>query len=293
MPGRFIGRGLVACALVIAGSLSATSMAQSSRFPAATSGSTKALVVFVRFKDDKHRGLGCRGDKGWPLAEGIEDLPAYAHVLFSDSDVPPFADSTVTEYFYRQSNGSLILYADVYPDVMVSDHDASYYRTNQGRGYGHLAAEIFDKMDPRIDFSEYDTNPRDGIVDQVFIILRRDEAGTFTGVAHLGGADQVRGQPRRELLFDGVRLDWASSGSFIYHERPGHVLTQEYLTRLIAHEYGHHIWNSRGFFAGHVPAITSNETPDTASATPSSVANVVTKSLTCRIASLMHAHFGL
>jgi M6 family metalloprotease-like protein len=251
----FVGVGLV---LSSAGRSTFATFAQTSNRPAAISGKTRALLVFVRFKDDTNQGSGCRADRGWPLTEALEPLPSYSKTLFASTDTPPFVDSTVTDYFYRQSRESLILYADVYPEVVVSEEDASYYRTSAGRGYGHLTAEVFAKLDPEVDFSTYDTNPKDGVVDQVFIILRRDEAGTFTGVADLTGADKVRGRPSDAIVVDGVTVDWASSGSFIYNHRPGHIISQSYLVRIIAHEYGHHIWNPRGVFAGHVPAIRSN-----------------------------------
>ena len=237
--------------------------AQNSRPPAAISGETRALVVFARFVSTTRMADQGVGEPRMAVSveNGLEPLPTYAPALFASNPNPPFADSTVTEYFYRQSNESLILYADVYPRVIESDEPASYYRRSAGRGYGHLAAEIFRKLDPEVDFSLYDTNPKDGVVDQVFIIVRRDEAGTFTGVAHLAGADQVRGRPHENIVVDGVKVDWASSGSFIYNHRPGHIISQSYLVRMIAHEYGHHIWNPRGVFGGHVPAIRNNNVP--------------------------------
>lgn len=236
--------------------------AQSRRVPAAISGSTRVLLVFARFKDDRQDGSGCRAGRGWPLTEqGIEPLPEYSRTLLSPHDRPPFADSSATAYFYEQSDESLVLFGDAYPQVVVSKHPASYYHSSAGRGYGYLAAEILQKIDPDVDFTRYDNNPHDGIVDHVFIILRRDEAGTFTGVADLSGADRVRGRPRDEIVIDGVKVDWTSSGSFIYNERPGHIVSQSYMVRMIAHEYGHHIWNPRDIFRGHVRAIRGNDIP--------------------------------
>jgi M6 family metalloprotease-like protein len=236
-------------------------LAQSARIPAATTGITRALVVFVRFSDDQRHETGCRANRGWPLQGDREELPAYAHTLFANDPSPPFPDSSATAYFYHQSNGRLVLLGDVYPTIVESRHGAAYYRSAEGRGYGYLTAEVLESIDPEIDFAAYDTNPVDGVVDQIFLIIRRDDAGTFTGVASLAGADRVRGRPDRELVFDGVRVEWESSGSIIYHHRPGHIISQSYMTRMIAHEFGHHIWNPRRFFPQHVPAIRTNQIP--------------------------------
>jgi hypothetical protein len=149
----------------------------------------------------------------------------------------------------------------MYPRVVTSRHNASYYRRAERRGYGHLAAEVLDEIDRDVDFRRYDTNPRDGVVDQIVLVIRHDEAASFTGVASLRGADAVQGSPPRPLDYDGVRVDWERSGLFLIHDRPGHIHSLSYYARLFAHEYGHHIWNSRGFFVGHLRAITTNDIP--------------------------------
>jgi M6 family metalloprotease-like protein len=221
------------------------------------------LTVFVRFQDDTNLDSGCRAGRGWPLTadDSVEPLPRYAHSLFATDPHPPFPDSSATEYFYRQSNGGLILFGDVFPRVVVSKHEAAFYRKGAGRGYGYLASEVFDTIDEEVDFARYDTNPKDGIVDHVFLMVRKDTAGTFTGVADLAGADRVRGRPEDNIVVDGLRIDWTSSGSFIYNERPGHIISQSYMVRMVAHELGHHIWNPRGVFGNHIPAIRGNDVP--------------------------------
>ncbi len=229
----------------------------------AATGTTRALLLFVRFADDTRPGNPCLNSRGWPLFKNPKRLPTYAHHLLSSSPEPPFADSTLTAYFYEQSDHQYILYGNAYPEALTTRHPRTWYQRKNGKGYGYLAQELLDRIDPEIDFAQYDTNPKDGILDQVFIIIRSDPDATFTGVAHLGGADAVAGRPAKTiLLYDGVQFHWARSGSYIIHERPGHILTQPYMIRLMAHEFGHHLWNSRGFFAGHLPAIQTNKIPE-------------------------------
>lgn len=228
----------------------------------AATGQTRALLLFVRFADDDRPGNPCLNDRGWPLYPSPETLPTYAHHLLAPTPKPPFADSTLTAYFYEQSEHRYILYGTVYPEVLTSTHPRTWYHRKNGKGYGYLAQEVLARIDPKVDFTQYDTNPKDGVLDQVFIVIRSDPAATFTGVAHLGGADAVAGRPAKTTLaFDGVQFHWARSGSYIIHERPGHILTQPYMVRLMAHEFGHHLWNSRGAFAGHLPAIRTNDVP--------------------------------
>lgn len=225
----------------------------------AATGETRALIVFIQFADDEDAGDPCLDERGWPLGA---DLPAFANTLLADSPTPPFADSTLTAYFYQLSGQQFTFYGDVYPRVIETWHPRKYYHRTSRRGYGHLTEEILDRIDGEVDFRSYDTNPVDGVVDQLFLIVRSDEDATFTGVARLDGADALNGRPgNTTLVYDGVTVDWTRSGSYLIHTRPGHILTQPYYIRLLAHEFGHHLWNSRGVFAGHLPAITRNRIP--------------------------------
>lgn len=252
----------VLVAVLVAASASSDDVtAQPTRVPAAIAGDTHVLVVFARFADDLDSSTGCRAGRGWPTADPLEPLPAVAHTLFDGRAGRPFADSSASAYFFEQSLGQLRLTADVFPRVVVSSEPTDYYHRSAGRGYGYLTQDIISQIDDEVDFRLYDTNPRDGVLDHIFIILRKDRQATFTGVADLAGADRVRGRPNETLEADGVTILWPSSGSYILNERPGNVHPQSYMTRMVAHEYGHHIWNPRGVFGGHVPAIRSNGYP--------------------------------
>jgi len=229
----------------------------------AHTGATRVLTIFIQFKDDRTPGDPCVNFRGWPLFENPKTLPTFARNLLAHSPTPPFPDTSLTSYFYEQSNHSFTLYGDVYPEVITTDHERTWYhrRGSNPRGYGYLTREVLDQIDPHIDFAQYDNNPHDGVVDHLFLIVRRDPTATFTGVANLYGADAVQGRSPGALTYDGVSVDWNRSGSYIIHERPGHIISQPYYVRLLAHEYGHHLWNSEGHFPAHLRSIRTNAIP--------------------------------
>jgi hypothetical protein len=106
----------------------------------------RALVVFVRFRDDDVPGEPAVDARGWPLFDNPATLPPFAHHLLAASPTPPFRDSTLTAYFFQQSQGRFLLYGDVYGSVVVSRHPEATYHAPHG-GYGHLTAEVLDHLD--------------------------------------------------------------------------------------------------------------------------------------------------
>ncbi len=228
---------------------------------AATTGQTKVLIVFVKFADDRDLGDICIEQRQWPLFDDPTRLPFYANDLISPTPKPKAGDFGITHYFDKMSNGKFKLFGDVYPKVVTSELPRSAYLRIAKSGYGFLAQEILRKIDRDVDFAQFDTNPCDGIMDQVVFIIRRDPSASFTGVASLNGADAVYGNPKERIVLDGVTFDWESSGSFLIHSRPGNILPPVYMTRLLAHEYGHHLWNENGHFRGHLQPIRNNDTP--------------------------------
>ena len=228
---------------------------------AATNGKTKALVVFVQFADDRLEGDPCLDHRLWKDTRRRNRIPGYAEGLISSNDEGPFDPFSITHYFHEMSNGALTFYGDVFPRVIHSDLPTKSYHRGPKSGYGYLIKEVMEKIDDEVDFREYDKNPCDGVIDQIIIVIRRDPAATFTGVANLFGADKVAGRPRDKMELDGVTMDWSSSGSILIHHRPGNVHPPAYMVRLLAHEFGHHLWNENNLFRGHLGAIRNNKTP--------------------------------
>ena len=225
----------------------------------------RALVVFVKFRDDDEPGDPVVAHRGWPLFEDATTLPSFARHLLAPTPSPPFPDSSLTHYFYQQSQGRFVLFGDIHKAVIVSRQPEAAYHAPQG-GYGHLTAEILDRLDARgFDFSRYDHN-RDGQLDYLFVIIRRDskrddKTFVYTGISCLDaqcGGGITAGRPRPELHYDGLRVDWRRSGAIIMHRTPGNIIPLFYHVRMMAHEFGHDLWAA---FFNHIPPLTDNDVP--------------------------------
>ncbi len=234
--------------------------------PAASDADTiKVLIVFVMFSDDNSRDGPDINFREWPLFDDRSRLPLSARHFVSPSPHPPFVDSTLTSYFYVQSNGQLILFGDVHPRTIVSREPEAAYHAPKG-GYGRLAQDVIEQLDAQgVNFTDYDHN-RDGVLDHIFLILRSDsekDAGniSWTGASCLDARcanGPPRGPPIAEIRVDGIRVDWNRSGSVIFNRTPGSVRPHYWLVRMMAHEIGHDFWSR--FFV-HVPAIGDNDVP--------------------------------
>ncbi|MBT8399793.1 MAG: hypothetical protein KJO98_04895 [Rhodothermia bacterium] len=237
--------------------------------PTTTPDTVKVLIVFVKFLDDTTPGSAQVNYRDWPLYRDPTQLPASAPYLISNSAHPPHVDSTLTAYFYQQSNGKLVVFGDVYDRAIVSSKpESSYHRP--GGGYADLTYDVVRQLDAAgVDFSDYDFN-RDGVLDQLFMIIRRDsekDAGRvpWTGASCLDarcGNGAPAGKRLPPLTVDGTLIDWNLSGSVIFNRTPGNVAPHYWLVRMMAHEYGHDLW--RQHFV-HIPAITNNDVPEQSS----------------------------
>ncbi len=230
----------------------------------------RALIIFTRFADDPDPGNADLDYTGWPGASS--DLPVFARTLLATSPEPPYADSTLTAYFHRQSLGRFVIFGEAYDSVLVAAHPEARYHSPQG-GFGDLTVELLSRIDAGgFDFSRYDYN-RDGVIDQLFIVIRGDtqrDAKRFvwTGASCLDGRCAGAYTQRMAIppiTLDGKRVDWNTSGSFIMHRTPGNLIAQHYHVRLMAHELGHDLWAP--FFV-HIPPLTNNDVPATSNRSP-------------------------
>ena len=228
----------------------------------------RALLVVVRFAGDTSSG------PEWPdsTADGRpippRQLPPFARDLLAPTPEAVARttpqDSSLSAYFYWQSKhgprGPHVLFGDVWPrnargepEVFLSPHPASYYHRDQPerRGYGHLTADVLDSLVtvPGFDIGDYDYN-RDGVVDHVFMVVKRDPAFRQQGWASLAGHEVAAARPQRTLRYwsparrDSVRVDWSHSGS---QSHLGNWANRE----MLIHEYGHRLFG----MPRHTPVI--------------------------------------
>ncbi len=225
----------------------------------------RALIIFARFKDDNYAGDPNVNFREWPPFDNPAQLPVFAPGLLAPSPDGPYPDSSLTAYFYEQSMGNLVFFGEVYDSVLVSRLPEAQYHNNTG-GYGALTRELLDRIEGYgFDFSKYDYN-KDGLVDQIFIVLRGDSQRdrkrfAWTGASCLDArcSGSIAGGPYLPAPeYDGVTVDWDLSGSYIIHRTPGNIIPFIYHVRLMAHEFGHDLWAP--FFV-HIPSYQRNDVP--------------------------------
>ncbi len=214
--------------------------------PAASTGDVvRALVVFVRFRDDNQELTGCiERDRQWLLPD---QLPDFADYVLSEYATPPFNEKSLTDYFYQQSNGHLTLFGSVFPDVVVTSGSESDYGVG-GVNVRLLTPEILKTVDddPRVDLSDYDAD-EDGYLDKVVFVIRRMRGPGFragrstvrSGIAFTGYSSI---QPEFGRQGSKKMFDAGHSGVYVHYGNPGNIFPDLNLTRLMAHEVLHTIW---------------------------------------------------
>jgi hypothetical protein len=227
------------------------------RVEIATTGRTRAMMLFVRFRDDRTTNACALGLQEWPYEA---PLPRLADYVLAAEPTPPFPDSSLTEFFYRQSHGVFTLYGDVFGYVTARDETA-YRRGQTNRiDLGMLTRELVDHFSRRIDFSQYDENG-DGFVDHIFVIIRNFNHLILYQNPHVGGVASLGADFTREddvRALGGVRIAANRSGSVNRYQVVD--VTRDNVL-LLAHEFGHHLFNANGYFPSHLNPIHGNRVP--------------------------------
>ena len=221
-----------------------------------TNGRFRAIAVFFRFADDTAIDNGpCPRSQQW---SDPDVLPAFANTVLSASPDPTFDESSLTAYYFEQSQGEFTLYGDFYPQVVVTNLDEADYAvgatTELDRGM--LTQEILGRIDadPTFDLSNYDENG-DGVIDHVFFIIRRlntlSIAGGAAGISNIGYTSPNPEYGSGTLL----EVDAELSGSYNRWSEAGNIIPEVDHTRLLAHEFGHDMWENSILNGGHIPRI--------------------------------------
>jgi M6 family metalloprotease-like protein len=216
-------------------------------------GTIRMPVIFVKFADDDFFNT-CPGTvDGWPPAE--PNKPGWASSFIDDQYSPDgsYTDGSLSDYFYEMSFGRFHMVGDVFPTgpeawVPLDDDGnpapQSYFHRNttqppgspSRRGMGYLIRKILVDLDDQIDFSQYDNNPQDGVVDSVAVVFREFDMGivgcyqTYSGNAVLDPCFDGF----FPLTLDGVRIESYLQG---WHQRHTYYLDET--RELAAHEAGH------------------------------------------------------
>jgi len=216
-------------------------------------GTIKMPVIFVKFADDNFSNT-CPGTvDGWPPAD--PNKPSWVSSFIDDQYSPDgsYTDGSLSDYFYEMSFGRFHMVGDVFPTgpeawVPLDDDGnpaaQSYFYRNTAqppgspsrRGMGYLIRKILVDLDDQIDFSRYDNNPQDGVVDAVAVVFREFDMGIVGCYQTYGGIALL--DPCYDgffpLTLDGVRIESSLQG---WHQRHTYYLDET--RELAAHEAGH------------------------------------------------------
>lgn len=216
--------------------------------PLASSGTVRALFVYVKFSDDTFENH-CTTE--WNAVSFDSTRPSWTNMIVDSVKLPQQTPGSLSDYFATVSYGNFSLVGDIFPRdnlVYVPPHPESYYVRRieefppgdpRRRGLGFLNAEILKDLDETIDYRRYDTNPKDGVVDMIFMLYRKysivtagDCVGSYTGIARL--------DPCLDGFFP-IRLDSVeiTGGDFGSGLTMRHAIQLYELREVGAHELGH------------------------------------------------------
>jgi hypothetical protein len=214
-------------------------------------GRIRAVIVFARFEDDEEVYAGAE-----PKARAWSDpdrLPGFADRLLSSSSKPPFGEHTLTDYYFRQSQGQLILYGEPYPKiVVVAGNEFDYLMGSPWIRRDLITEQLLNVInaDENFDLGEFDGDD-DGYLDYVFVVLRRIRKHQFFGgAAGISGIGFSSPSPVYGRDTSNLKMARAKLGAYIRYNSEGIALPQMDLIRLMAHEVGHGIWTALS--SGHL-----------------------------------------
>ena len=211
-------------------------------------GELRTLIVYAMFSDNNNVSSAA-----WNYSK--EELPGWTKTMINNSTRLDFPTENLTHYFYEMSNGNLMLYGDVYPEVIIPKYPQKNYKSISEVNY-----EILSTIDKNVDYSKYDNwtrtkegkyiNVPDGKVDAIFVVYRDFENRLFfnngwTGSAHFYLSENI-------ITDDGVTINAGrlDLGSGVQTRAGKHGST--FLKYILAHEFGHLL-----FGAGHMENTTN------------------------------------
>jgi len=215
-----------------------------------TTGTIKIFVIFAQFKDDPNTSSG--GSNDWAK----NSYPSWANNFINSSTGGSYPWNNLSHYFNEMSNGDFQVIGDVYNSLVITDNDFDDYAN-----IGEVNREVLLKVDPYVDFSEYDNLDgnsfgSDGKVDFIYIIYRNVEkrnyfmwtstSGYYTGIACL--------ELSSTIITDGVQIVAGTQG---VQQRSGYN-GRDYTMYTAAHEMGHYLFGGSHIFGAGNLVLMNN-----------------------------------
>jgi hypothetical protein len=147
---------------------------------APTSGTLRALFVFVRFPDDNFDP----SNANWPLSATTPNFPAANNSIDAFGTAPAnFTPGSLSHYMRDMSNSQFQFVGDIYPQVVVLPHSRDWYVQNN-QTFGHANRDALASIDGNVNFALYDNwtmggnntynsiPAPDGNVDMIYVVYR-------------------------------------------------------------------------------------------------------------------------
>lgn len=142
----------------------------------ATTGFAKVLVIMIDFPEDStYNDLGFIDPIG-PITFDLTHTESYWNLMLFDTTNP----KSLASYYKEMSYGKLSVQGVIFPQVVHSSHSMAYYggdspdyRDSMNTPRYELAREAVQlalRAAPTFDFSQFDINPQDGVIDHLIII---------------------------------------------------------------------------------------------------------------------------
>jgi len=220
-------------------------------------GIVRALVIFIQFPDDNFVD-----NDNWPL-NSYPGFPLGADYLADEVDESglSYRTKSVSDYFYKMSNGLYHVTGYVYPELVYTPNTQEYYESHNYH-YGMINREVLQYLDQNtnINFSEFDNwttssseyswqAGADGKVDMIFMRYRwiDENIETKFGLYNRGIALLSSNYINNLSTNDGVTI--------IMNGFPQSGVTNQFGARcnysditwslgLESHEFGHYLFGS-------------------------------------------------
>ena len=200
-------------------------------------GTYRALIVYVRFRDDNgDPPTPCppAGNPGWLSTQAAPDIQG---ALLDPDPSPPFLAGSLTDYFHQQSNGNFVLFGDETSYTTQLDQ-ADYALTvaPSNLNIQKIVQEFWNFFGTNINTALYDYD-NNGIFDQMIFIFRNLQlniTGSADGLASLCNVGATVFSPAYGT-YGGVSLD-CSNGSINKYQSIDPLKSNIFL---LAHETRH------------------------------------------------------
>lgn len=198
-----------------------------------TIGKRKALAILVDF-------AATEKDNG--MFHFLNPNSLFTRMLNQKGFNEDGATGSVHDYYYDSSNGQFDLTFDVFGPVTM-DNSVGYYGRDEVWGAWRMVVEACEKLDDKIDFSQYDQDG-DGIVDNIYVFYAGENEADSKIEDHIWphAANIFEIVPDQTFTFDGKKINhYACSNERV---KLIHTVTHETKIALagignVCHEFTH------------------------------------------------------